>query len=69
MEANLTKEITLHSFRHTFATHLIQKGMPVRHVQELLGHRQLETTIQYLQLSINELQREYRRSHPRERAV
>lgn len=63
------KKITMHSFRHTCATHLIQRGMPVRQVQELLGHKQLDTTIRYLQLSIKDLQREYRKSHPRERDI
>jgi len=63
------KRITPHSLRHTLATHLIQKGMPLRHVQELLGHERLNTTIRYLQLSIKDLQLEYRKCHPRERGV
>jgi integrase/recombinase XerD len=67
--AVLKKHITLHSFRHTCATHLIQRGMPVRQVQELLGHKQLDTTIRYLQLSMKDLQKEYRKSHPRERVL
>ena len=68
-QCTFKKHITMHSFRHTCATHLIQRGMPVRQVQELLGHKQLDTTIRYLQLSIKDLQREYRKSHPREREV
>ena len=65
--AKLKKHITLHSFRHTCATHLIQSGMKLRHVQELLGHKKLNTTIRYLQLNIKDLQKEYRKYHPRER--
>jgi len=67
--AKLKKKVGLHSFRHTVATHLLQKGMPLRHVQELLGHEGLESTVKYLQLSIKDLQKEYRKKHPRERVV
>jgi len=67
--AKLKKKVGLHSFRHTVATHLLQKGMPLRHVQELLGHEGLESTVKYLQLSIKDLQREYRKRHPREKDV
>jgi integrase/recombinase XerD len=68
-KAKLKKRIRVHSFRHTIATHLLQKGMPLRHVQELLGHEMMGTTTRYLQLSIKDLQREYRKTHPRERRV
>jgi site-specific recombinase XerD len=68
-KANLKKKITLHSFRHTFATHLIQSGMPLRYVQELLGHTNLDTTIRYLQLNTKDLQKEYKKFHPRERDI
>jgi len=61
------KKITLHSFRRTFATHLIQAGAPLRHVQELLGHNDLNTTVKYLQLNIKDLQKEYKKTHPIER--
>jgi integrase/recombinase XerD len=63
----LKKKITVHSFRHTFATHLLQNGMTLRHVQVLLGHTKLDTTIRYLQLHLKDLQREYKKYHPRER--
>jgi integrase/recombinase XerD len=67
-KAKFKKPFSLHSLRHSFATHLIVGGMPVRHVQELLGHEKLDTTILYLQLNIKDLQREYRKCHPRERS-
>lgn len=63
----LKKKIGIHSFRHTCATHLLQAGMPLRHVQELLGHDKLDTTIRYLQLHLKDLQREYKKCHPGER--
>ena len=62
------KKISCHSLRHTTATHLLQAGMPIRHVQELLGHKDLDSTMLYLQLDIKDLQREYRKCHPRERS-
>jgi integrase/recombinase XerD len=64
---NKNKEITIHSLRHTYATHLLQKGMKLRYVQELLGHENMNTTIRYLHLNIKDLQTEYRKCHPREK--
>lgn len=46
-DAGLTKRITCHSFRHSFATHLLQDGYDIRTVQELLGHRDVATTMIY----------------------
>ena len=64
LKAKLKKQITIHSFRHTFATHLLQNGMALRHVQELLGHQKLDTTTIYLHLNIKDLQKEYKKFHP-----
>lgn len=56
-----------HHFRHACATHLVEAGMDLAQVQRLLGHRQLDSTQRYAQISTREVRREFLRSHPRAR--
>jgi len=47
----LTKRVTCHTFRHSFATHLIEAGVGIEDVKELLGHTRLDTTMIYLHVA------------------
>lgn len=62
------KILTLHSIRHSCATHLLEAGADVRYVQELLGHEDIQTTVRYTHLMIDNLKRIYKSFHPRENA-
>lgn len=53
--ANITKKITPHTLRHSYATHLIEQGVGLRHVQELLGHAKPETTMLYTHIARKDL--------------
>jgi integrase/recombinase XerD len=63
--ANIETPITPHTLRHSFATHMLRGGAPLRYLQELLGHASISTTQVYTHLAQAQVKMEYDRTHPR----
>lgn len=67
-QAGITEEITPHTLRHSFATHMIQNGADMKSLQEMLGHSDISTTQMYAQAGLSHMRDVYRKAHPRSRS-
>lgn len=65
LEAGLDSSVSPHTLRHSFATHMLQRGADLRSVQQLLGHQSLSTTQVYTHITGSKVKEDYDKAHPR----
>ena len=67
MRAGIKKKISTHCFRHSFGSHLLENGLGIKEVSDLLGHESLSSTERYTRLSPERLRKVLVKCHPREK--